>query len=1166
MATVTVRNRAKVTLTIIAVPAPPTLNLPLLTFCSDDPLIATGNFSTRVTATGSTGVEWFNDSSGGEALDHVPTFSQLGSGSTTFYAGSAELVSSQHCQSLTRTAVTVTINPQAAAPVSAGNVTECVQNPVQVLRAAVLTPVDGATITWYNAATNGSVVTSPILNHIGTVDYWAEAKLGNCTNSTRTKVTLTIQDVPKAPALSGTSNHLTACETFAGLDANSAIVITPQTTIKWYDALTNGVEVSPIQKAPGDRTLYAEAGYGTGCASLTRTKVILTVNPNPADLKAIDITECATTPPQTLTAKVITPPTGVTVTWYDALTNGNIVTAPTLDQIGTKPYYASALLGSCASLNRTKVTLTLYDKPATPVSKGDILECESALPINANSAINNPDPAITIKWFDQPVNGFEVASPILTFVGTKTFYAEARNASDCPSPARTAVKLTVLKTPPTPISKGDIGECEKTPLQTLDANAAIVPVSGYTTVWYDDNGVLLTTLPTLNKIGTVTYYAAYQESSARHCESVRKPVKLTLSSPPKATAYTNTPLTLGSDLHLNGGPKGTDFTYMWTSPGGLTYYSVDGNVTIPNVIASDAGKYQLTVTSVSTGCATTVSTQVVIYTATAGAQQVCMGGTLVLTGWPNNMASYEWSGPDGFASTLQNPYVDNVTLKNEGIYTLKVTDNKGIQSIGTVNVIINPLPETYAQANTPICQTSALQLSGGPDDMFSYTWSGPNGYNSVLQNPLPIAIPVPGNYVLTVVDKVNHCAASDTIVVEILKPKASYEPICLGNTLRLSAEPSGMQGYKWTGPAGFTSNLQFPTIQNITAANMGNYFLTVTDNTGCTPPSVSTTVALSNPPNATITMSPNTNPICEGSNVTLTGGPTGTTETYTYEWTGPDGFSSSEQNPPAITNVKAANAGVYTLKVTNAAGCSSSAQFTLSITAVKFNAAYGPYCVNDSKVALSVSPASVVLSGDGISGSSAGGYYFDPAVAKIGTHPIFYSYTNGVCNIKNSLDIEVVGNPKVVTNPVVLKSCSGVTADLTLPQVTAGSTLGLIFTYWTDMKMTSAVATPKAVGSGLYFIKGATASGKCWDVQPVTVGQPDSLQATISASPILNCPGDSTGNIDRKRNHGDCAIQLSVEYAASTECRHGNGLAGRCLYSCSDGCQNVFCCFYWRNH
>ena len=328
--------RTPILLQINPVPQPPK-SKGTLTLCQDSPLVPV-DMLTRVIPAGS-GVQWFTVPTGGEPLDHNP--SVIDPGTTTYYAGSVDLVTG--CQSITRTAVTVVINPQPLNPVSAGDVTDCVQNPVQVLRAAVLTPVDGATIVWYTSATGNTAVASPILNRIGSISYWAEAKLGTCVSANRAMVTLTINPVPVAPAIGSSGNHLTACASASGLDANTAINIAPGTTIKWYDSATNGLEVSPIQITPGDRTLYAEANYATGCKSPARTKVMLTVNPNPADPVAINLTACADAPPQTLTANVVTPPAGVTITWYDAPTGGSIVASPTWSQIGTKSYYASSL-------------------------------------------------------------------------------------------------------------------------------------------------------------------------------------------------------------------------------------------------------------------------------------------------------------------------------------------------------------------------------------------------------------------------------------------------------------------------------------------------------------------------------------------------------------------------------------------------------------------------------------------------------------------------------------------------------------------------------------------------------------------------------------------------------------------------------------------------------
>lgn len=60
---------------------------------------------------------------------------------------------------------------------------------------------------------------------------------------------------------------------------------------------------------------------------------------------------------------------------------------------------------------------------------------------------------------------------------------------------------------------------------------------------------------------------------------------------------------------------------------------------------------------------------------------------------------------------------------------------------------------------------------------------------------------------------------------------STNSPICIGGTLALSADPD--YNYLWTGPNGFTSNLQNPTITNVSTLNDGTYHLTASDNCGC---------------------------------------------------------------------------------------------------------------------------------------------------------------------------------------------------------------------------------------------------------------------------------------------------------------------------------------------
>lgn len=59
----------------------------------------------------------------------------------------------------------------------------------------------------------------------------------------------------------------------------------------------------------------------------------------------------------------------------------------------------------------------------------------------------------------------------------------------------------------------------------------------------------------------------------------------------------------------------------------------------------------------------------------------------------------------------------------------------------------------------------------------------------------------------------------------------SNSPVCTNSTIQLNA--TGGTTYNWTGPNGFTSNLQNPTIPNATAANAGTYTCQVSGSGAC---------------------------------------------------------------------------------------------------------------------------------------------------------------------------------------------------------------------------------------------------------------------------------------------------------------------------------------------
>src|SRR5207253_3382414 len=98
--------------------------------------------------------------------------------------------------------------------------------------------------------------------------------------------------------------------------------------------------------------------------------------------------------------------------------------------------------------------------------------------------------------------------------------------------------------------------------------------------------------------------------------------------------------------------------------------------------------------------------------------------------------------------------------------------------------------------------------------------------------------------------------------------------------------------------------------------------------------------------NTTIPATPaagNGGPFCEGKPISLS---TPTVAGATYAWTGPNGFTSSQQNPTRA-NAAAADAGTYSVTVT-VGGCSSAAGTTSvvvnALPATPTASNCGPYC------------------------------------------------------------------------------------------------------------------------------------------------------------------------------------------------------------------------------
>jgi len=492
-----------------------------------------------------------------------------------------------------------------------------------------------------------------------------------------------------------------------------------------------------------------------------------------------------------------------------------------------------------------------------------------------------------------------------------------------------------------------------------------------------------------------------------------------VNAAPVPVASSNSPVCVGSPINLSGGPSG--YTYSWSGPAGFS--SNQQNPVIPSASAAMGGTYTLTVSSGS--CAASTTTTVIVNalpaaTATSNSP-VCAGTTLTLTGGPSGSRySYSWTGPQGWSSNVMSPIVStSATSQMAGTYTLIVTDNNtGCRGTASVSVTVNPQPVATASNNGPVCIGSPLNLAGGPAGMITYSWTGPGGYSSNLQNPVvssSATAAMAGTYTLTVTNS-NGCLGTATTTVTVNTPPVAVAsnngPVCSGAHPLLNGAPAGMASYRWTGPGGFSSNLQSPIVSNAATVSMaGTYTLTVTNAANCSS-TVNTTVVVNPAPEVVAT---NNGPLCAGSALTLTGGPAGMAS---YSWTGPNNFTSNTMSPVVSPAATTEMAGTYTLTATSTNGCSGVATTNVLIHAIPVaNAGTGGTSCSRSFVLTAVPSVGTgtwaMVTGPGtasfVPNANTPGATVN--ITEYGTYTFRWTETNGPCSSSDVVTVNFYQQP-----------------------------------------------------------------------------------------------------------------------------------------------------------
>jgi hypothetical protein len=323
----------------------------------------------------------------------------------------------------------------------------------------------------------------------------------------------------------------------------------------------------------------------------------------------------------------------------------------------------------------------------------------------------------------------------------------------------------------------------------------------------------------------------------------------------------------------------------------------------------------------------------VVTTAAANVTANAVGGAVTCT---NNSvtlqgssaasgASYTWGGPNGYTSTAQNPVV-----AVPGTYTLTVAIGS-CTGTATATVSIDTTKPAITASATPIqitCTATPAVLTGGSSTPgVTYSWSNATG---VIATTASTSVTNSGTYTLTVSKATNGCTAVRQVVVtQNTTPPPAITVNHIGrvtcdspNAIITGTVSTPGLNYSWSGPEGFTAGTLSTSV-----IRGGTYTLTATDPVnGCTT-SASTIVDENTAAPSGISI---TNPgsiTCLIPSIPLSG--FSVTPNATYNWTGPNGYTSS------WLEINVDKPGDYTLTVTDTInGCSASVSTTVINNAI----------------------------------------------------------------------------------------------------------------------------------------------------------------------------------------------------------------------------------------
>jgi gliding motility-associated-like protein len=515
--------------------------------------------------------------------------------------------------------------------------------------------------------------------------------------------------------------------------------------------------------------------------------------------------------------------------------------------------------------------------------------------------------------------------------------------------------------------------------------------------------------------------------------------------------------------------------------------------------------------------------------------------------------SYAWTGPNNFSASVANP--QNLVA---GTYQVTVTDANGCTFTGAPQTIIEPSPLslTQSQVNNTCYQGNtgsiSITVTGGTAP-YSYAWTGPSGFTSTDEE---LSTLVSGTYQVTVRDAygctITGAAQTITEPSPLSLTQSQVNNTCFqGNKGSISITATGGTApyrYSWIGPNGFTS-----TIEELSTLVAGTYQVTVTDANGCTITGLPQ--AITQPSPLSLTQCQLNNTCFQGNTGSISITATGGTAPYSYAWTGPSGFTSTDEVLSTLVS------GIYQVTVTDANGCTITGApqaitepSPLSLTQSQ---------VNNTCFQGNTGSISITASG----GTAPYSYAWTGPNGFIATDEELSTLVSGIYQVTVT-DVNgctITGAPQTITEPSPLSltqsQVNNVCFQGNTGSISITATGGMApYTYaWTGPNnFSSTVANLQNLVSGTYQVTVRDATNCIALVGPqITITEPPAITIHAQVQPE-SCADASDGRIELTLSGGTPPYALTWEHGGTDALASGLG-AGTYRVRVTDqaGCSQV---------